>query len=90
MGLVSVKINIADREYTLKVDSEDESLVQHASELLNKQIREQKEKMKISDRQDLLSFVAFDCIYEKLAGEKMLSELSQKVAVIEDLVNNGI
>ena len=90
MGLVSVKINIADREYTLKVDSEDESLVQQASELLNRQIREQKEKMKISDRQDLLSFVAFDCIYEKLVSEKMLLELSQKVAVIEDLVNDGI
>jgi cell division protein ZapA len=90
MGLVSVKINIADREYTLKVDSEDESLVQQASELLNKQIREQKEKMKISDRQDLLSFVAFDCIYEKLVGERMLSELSDKVTAIEDLVNNGI
>jgi cell division protein ZapA len=90
MGLVSVKINIADREYTLKVDSEDESLVQQASELLNRQIREQKEKMKISDRQDLLSFVAFDCIYEKLVGERMLSELSDKVTAIEDLVNNGI
>lgn len=90
MGLVSVKINIADREYTLKVASEDELLVQQASELLNKQIREQKEKMKISDRQDLLSFVAFDCIYEKLAEEKMLLELSQKMTVIESLVNNGI
>jgi cell division protein ZapA len=90
MGLVSVKINIADREYTLKVDSEDESLVQQASELLNKQIREQKEKMKISDRQDLLSFVAFDCIYEKLMGERMLAELSKKVTAIEDLVHNGM
>ncbi len=86
MGLVSVKISIADREYTLKVEEQDEPLVRRASELLSKQIREQKEKMKISDRQDLLSFVAFDCIYEKLAGERLLSEVSQRMTVIEDLV----
>ncbi len=90
MGLVSVKISIADREYTLKVEEQEESLVRQASELLNKQIREQKEKMKISDRQDLLSFVAFDCIYEKLAGEKLRLEVSKKMAVIEDLMSNAM
>lgn len=90
MGLVSVKINIADREYTIKVEEQDELLVRSASELLNRQVREQKEKMKISDRQDLLSFVAFDCIYEKLAGEKLLAQVSQKMTVIEDLVNNAV
>ncbi|TAH17635.1 MAG: cell division protein ZapA [Cytophagales bacterium] len=90
MGLVSVKINIADREYTIKVEEQDEPLVRSASELLNRQVREQKEKMKISDRQDLLSFVAFDCIYEKLAGEKLLAQVSQKMTVIEDLVNNAV
>jgi cell division protein ZapA len=90
MGLVAVKISIADREYTLRVEEQEESLVHKASELLNKQIREQKEKMKIADRQDLLSFVAFDCIYERLAGEKLLADVSEKMAVIENLMNNAM
>jgi cell division protein ZapA len=90
MGLLSVKINIADREYTLRVEEEDAPLVRQASEILNQAIRTKKELMRIPDRQDLLSMVAFDCIYEKLTGEKLLAEVAQRIAMIDDLVGNAL
>jgi hypothetical protein len=46
--------------------------------------------MRIPDRQDLLSMVAFDCIYEKLTGEKLLAEVAQRIAMIDDLVGNAL
>ncbi|MCU0391479.1 MAG: cell division protein ZapA [Thermoflexibacter sp.] len=90
MGLLSVKINIADREYTLKVEEEDAPLVLQASEVLNQSIRDKKEQMRIPDRQDLLSMVAFDCIYEKLTGEKLLSNISHRIALMESVIGDSL
>ncbi|MCC5919522.1 MAG: cell division protein ZapA [Cyclobacteriaceae bacterium] len=64
MSELSIKLKIADREYPLRVSSEDEEAIREAAKKLNKRIKVYKEKYGISDYQDLMAMVAFDCLVE--------------------------
>jgi cell division protein ZapA len=55
MGEISIKINIADRVYPLKINSEDEENVRKAAKLVNDRLKEFQENYAVRDKQDLLS-----------------------------------
>ncbi len=69
MEELSIKIKIADREYPMKVDSEDEERIRLAGKKINEKIKLYKDQFGIDDHQDLLAMVAFDSLYEKLQAE---------------------
>ena len=69
MEELSIKIKIADREYPMKVDSEDEERIRLAGKKINEKIKLYKDQFGIDDNQDLLAMVAFDSLYEKLQAE---------------------
>ena len=55
MGEISIKINIADRVYPLKVNMEEEEIIRRAAKLINDRIKEYQENYAVRDKQDLLS-----------------------------------
>ncbi|MBK1441108.1 cell division protein ZapA [Parapedobacter sp. ISTM3] len=55
MGEISIKINIADRIYPLRVDMEEEEVIRRAAKLINDRIKEFQENYAVRDKQDLLS-----------------------------------
>ena len=69
MGELSIKIKIADREYPMKVDSEDEERIRLAGKKINEKIKLYRDQFGIDDKQDLLAMVAFDSLYEKIQSE---------------------
>jgi cell division protein ZapA len=69
MEELSIKIKIADREYPMKVDSEDEERIRLAGKKINEKIKLYRDQFGIDDKQDLLAMVAFDSLYEKLQAE---------------------
>ena len=40
MGEISIKINIADRVYPLRVTTEEEEVIRYAAKLINEKIKE--------------------------------------------------
>ncbi len=54
MGEISIKINIADRVYPLKVNMEEEEIIRRAAKLINDRIKEYQENYAVRDKQDLL------------------------------------
>ena len=44
MGEISIKINIADRVYPLKINMEEEEVVRRAAKLINDRIKELQDK----------------------------------------------
>ena len=40
MGEISIKINIADRVYPLRVESAEEEVIRHAAKLINEKVKE--------------------------------------------------
>jgi len=55
MGEISIKINIADRIYPLRITMEEEEIIRHAAKLINDRIKEFQENYAVRDKQDLLS-----------------------------------
>lgn len=66
MDIIPLTINIAGRNYPMKVAVHDEALVRQAAQLVNEQLADYRQKFNIQDNQDLLAIIAFDCIFEKL------------------------
>ncbi|MGO1521772.1 MAG: cell division protein ZapA [Sphingobacterium sp.] len=64
MGDISIKINIADRVYPLRVSVEEEEVIRHAAKLINEKIKELQENYAVRDKQDLLSM----CILQYATG----------------------
>lgn len=82
MAELSIKIRIGNREYPMKVKSEDEERIRRAGKLLNEKIKNLQNQFGIDDTQDLVAMVAFDCLVEKLKRDET-SETSDDFALGE-------
>ena len=70
MEELSIKIKIADREYPMKVDAEDEERIRLAGKKINEKIKLYRDQFGIDDKQDLLAMVAFDILVDKSHKEE--------------------
>ena len=83
MGEISIKINIADRVYPLKVNMEEEEIIRRAAKLINDRIKEYQENYAVRDKQDLLSMCVLHYATSSLKADKKVTvedtELTEKV-----------
>jgi cell division protein ZapA len=79
MDTLSIKLKIGDREYPMKVKTEDEAKIRHAGKLINEKIKRYREEFGLDDKQDLLAMVAFDCMIESMEQDKINAEDSELV-----------
>ncbi|HVV55154.1 MAG TPA: cell division protein ZapA [Mucilaginibacter sp.] len=91
MGEISIKINIADRVYPLKVNMEEEEIIRRAAKLINDRIKEYQENYAVRDKQDLLSMCVLHYATSSLKSEKrMMSEdtdVADKVYHLDHLLS---
>ncbi|MFM6977066.1 MAG: cell division protein ZapA, partial [Sphingobacteriaceae bacterium] len=50
MGEISIKINIADRVYPLKINQEEEEVIRRAAKLINDRIKEYQDSYAVRDK----------------------------------------
>ncbi|HYH55988.1 MAG TPA: cell division protein ZapA [Anseongella sp.] len=55
MGEISIKINIGDRVYPLKVEMQEEEQIRKAAKNVNEHMRSLQQMYDVRDKQDLLS-----------------------------------
>ncbi len=70
MGEISIKINIADRVYPLRVTTEEEEIIRHAAKLVNEKIKELQDNYAVRDKQDLLSMSVLQFATAMLKAEQ--------------------
>ena len=70
MGEISIKINIADRVYPLRVESAEEEVIRHAAKLINEKVKELQENYTVRDKQDLLSMCVLQFATSMLNAER--------------------
>ena len=80
MGEISIKINIADRVYPLKVNMDEEEIVRRAAKIINDRIKEYQENYAVKDKQDLLSMCVLHYATASLRAEKKMSEEGTEAA----------
>ena len=91
MGEISIKINIADRVYPLKVNMEEEEIIRRAAKLINDRIKEYQENYEVKDKQDLLSMCVLHYATSALKADKKVSvedtEVTEKVYQLDHLLS---
>ncbi len=96
MGELSIKIRIADRDYPMRVSTDDQDKVRLAGKQLSEKIKTFKEQFGVEDKQDLLAMVAFDGAVEKVnASEQEIYNTSEtvllsKIAELDALVSSAL
>jgi cell division protein ZapA (FtsZ GTPase activity inhibitor) len=92
MGEISIKINIADRVYPLKINVEEEEIVRRAAKLINDRIKELQEKYAVKDKQDLLSMCVLHYATSTIQAEKKASnedtDVAEKVYSLDSLLSD--
>jgi len=93
MDKLSIKIKIADREYPMKVEPEEEERIRRAGKIVNEKIKLFKSQFGIDDKQDLLAMVAFDALVERLkteGGGVSDDLLKEKLSGLSSLISQSL
>ncbi len=78
---LSIKINIADRYYPLKIDRKDEEKIRKAARSINEKVLQYKQKYTDKDTQDFLAMAALQFVIKVLEteGEMADSEIYERI-----------
>ena len=85
---LSIRVNVADRFYPLKVEREDEEKIRKAARMINEKVLQYKQRYTDKDTQDFLAMAALQYVIrlneeeEKSNNDqipKALNELIQKI-----------
>ncbi|AEL24590.1 MULTISPECIES: cell division protein ZapA [Cyclobacterium] len=90
MDTLSIRIKIGDREYPMKVKTDEEARIRRVGKLINDKIKKYREEFGLEDRQDLLAMVAFDCMVEFLEIKEDHTEGSEQVKQVLQHVNKNL
>ena len=85
---LSIRVNVADRYYPLKVERDDEEKIRRAARLINEKVLQYKQRYTDKDVQDFLAMAALQFVLklseeeEKIQNDYLpdaLKELAQKI-----------
>ncbi len=88
---LSIRVNVADRYYPLKVEREDEEKIRRAARLINEKVLQYKQRYTDKDVQDFLAMAALQFVIKLTEEEENLSntdltdtikEMTQKIDLV--------
>jgi cell division protein ZapA (FtsZ GTPase activity inhibitor) len=91
---LSIRINIADRYYPLKVERENEEKIRKAARMINEKVLQYKQRYTDKDVQDFLAMAALQYVIKLTEEEEKLDnnyvpdtikELIQKIDTVLDI-----
>jgi cell division protein ZapA (FtsZ GTPase activity inhibitor) len=78
---LSIKVNVADRYYPLKIESKDEEKIRKAARLINEKVLQYKQRYLDKDVQDFLAMAALQFVTRVIEMENKfdISPLEQQL-----------
>ena len=83
---LSIRINIADRFYPLKIARKDEEKIRKAARSINEKVLQYKQKYTDKDTQDFLAMAALQFVIKVIDGEELKGdeEIDEKIRKLND------
>ncbi len=81
---LSIRVNVADRYYPLKIDPNDEEKIRKAAKLINEKVIQYKQRYNDKDTQDFLAMAALQFVIKMLESENRF-DVSPIVAQLNEL-----
>ena len=87
---LSIKVNLAERYYPLKIDRDDEEKIRRAARLINEKVLQYKQKYADKDTQDFLAMAALQFVIKVMETEDQmdLTPFEEKVKEISNRVGD--
>jgi len=88
---LSIRVNVADRYYPLKVERENEEKIRKAARMINEKVLQYKQRYTDKDVQDFLAMAALQYVIKLIEEEEKVSsdylpgalkELTQKIETV--------
>jgi cell division protein ZapA (FtsZ GTPase activity inhibitor) len=93
---LSIKVNVAERFYPLKIERKDEEKIRKAAKLINERVLQYKQNYPDKDTQDFLAMAALQFVIRMLDFENnqsgdnvMMDGLSEINSQIADFLSKG-
>ena len=67
---LSIRVNVAERFYPLKISREDEEKIRKAARLINEKVLQYKQRYTDKDLQDFLAMAALQFVIRLIEGEE--------------------
>ncbi|NQU80265.1 MAG: cell division protein ZapA [Bacteroidetes bacterium] len=67
---LSIRVNVADRYYPLKIERKDEEKIRRAARMINEKVLQYKQKYTDKDVQDFLAMAALQFVIKVIDSEK--------------------
>ncbi len=71
---LSIKVNLVDRYYPLKIERKDEERIRKAAKLINERVLQYKQRYTDKDTQDFLAMAALQFVIKNLEVEEQLND----------------
>lgn len=71
---LSIKVNIAERYYPLKIDRDDEEKIRRAARLINEKVLQYKQRYVDKDIQDFVAMAALQFVIQNIELENKTDE----------------
>jgi cell division protein ZapA (FtsZ GTPase activity inhibitor) len=87
---LSIKVNLAERYYPLKIDRGEEEKIRRAARMINEKVLQYKQKYADKDTQDFMAMAALQFVIKILEGEgeKDIIPFEEKVSEVVDELKN--
>jgi len=89
---LSIRVNVADRFYPLKVERDNEERIRKAARMINEKVLQYKQRYSDKDVQDFLAMASLQYVIkmnedeEKLVTDKLPESLRELVRKIDDVL----
>ncbi|MFZ0283340.1 MAG: cell division protein ZapA [Bacteroidales bacterium] len=86
---LSIRVNVADRYYPLKVERENEEKIRKAARMINEKVLQYKQRYSDKDVQDFLAMASLQYVIklteeeEKLGNDQLPGELKELIGKID-------
>jgi cell division protein ZapA len=83
---LSIRINIADRFYPLKIDRKDEEKIRKAARSINEKVLQYKQRYTDKDTQDFLAMAALQFVIKMIDGDDVKGDdqIYEKIRELND------
>jgi cell division protein ZapA (FtsZ GTPase activity inhibitor) len=71
---LSIKVNVVDRYYPLKIERKDEEKIRKAARLINERVQQYKQRYSDKDTQDFLAMAALQFVIKSIENEEQLND----------------
>ncbi|SRR6056297_3119917 len=83
---LSIRVNVADRYYPLKIDRNDEEKIRKAAKLINEKVLQYKQRYSDKDVQDFLAMAALQYVIQVIENDST-ADTSSVLEEIQELDN---